>query len=77
MKRLASLLLALALCLLPLTTALAGDDYAGLAGGAVLRRGNRGEAVEKLQKALAIMLLAYRSSILKREAYALYGEIDL
>lgn len=52
MKRLASLLLALALCLLPLTTALAGDNYAGLAGGAVLRRGNRGEAVEKLQKAL-------------------------
>ena len=36
-----------------------------------------GEGREKLQKALAIMLLAYRSSILKREAYALYGEIDL
>ena len=31
---------------------------------------------DKLQKALAIMLLAYRSAILKNEAYRLYSEIN-
>ena len=36
----------------------------------------KGEVRDKLQKALAIMLLAYRSAILKNEAYRLYSEIN-
>lgn len=36
----------------------------------------QGEVRDKLNKALAIMLLAYRSAVLKNEAYRLYAEID-
>ena len=35
-----------------------------------------GDVRDKLKKALAIMLLAYRSAVLKNEAYRLYAEID-
>lgn len=35
-----------------------------------------GEVRDKLQKALAIMLLAYRSAVLKNEAYSLYNTLN-
>ena len=55
MKRMFSLLLALVLCLAPLASARAGNDYASLESAEILRRGNRGDGVMTLQKRLAAL----------------------
>ena len=52
MKRVVSLLLALALCLLAPLSALADHDYAALDDCEILRRGNKGQGVQRIQKAL-------------------------
>ncbi|MBQ6325382.1 MAG: peptidoglycan-binding protein [Clostridia bacterium] len=68
MKRFASLLLVVLLCLMPLTSALAAHDYAGLDEVTIMRRGDQGENVKRLQKAL--ISLGY----LQGKADGLYGE---
>lgn len=53
-RRVFSLLLVLALCLMPLATAYAsGHDYQGLSGVHIQRRGSRGSEVRRLQQRLS------------------------